>query len=921
MHITVLQKNNVSMKKILVLVIFILASMPGICEVGSGTFLSPWSGTLAGNSSWSGTVYINGDIIVDNEILTINPGTKVIFLAVGADLIITGTGQLTADGTPSNMITFTADFNNNGIYGQAGERWGHISFESMTSAGPSLINNCIIEWGDVRSAALPNRYGGGIHSAFSNLTISHCIIRNNTAGWGGGIFVNKNSSPAISNCYIQNNSSSSSGGGLYIWSNSASVVTNCIISNNASTSSGGGGGVFLGDLCGNVLLYNCTIVNNTSSTVGQNIHLYVNTNPARPSFINCIIWNPANSITYNTQTPKPSDFINCAIQNPTAGSTTSSITLNALNDDPAGPNFVATNGSDWSIKFISPGRDAGTSIGAPATDFLGNTRVGPYDIGAYEVQYNGWKTTASSTDWATLSNWDGGVPTNISDVIIPTGATNYPTGSTTQAFTIGAGKQMIIKPGAKATLGTLTNNGTLKLESDATNISSLITSNSVNAIVELFLTGGGTQTDYKWHYISTPVSTLPVSTFTDVTNDVVTYAEPRVSTDLSQGWIGHDGWIYSTPEVDFDPTYAFTDLTPGKGYDYWDQLDNKFTFSGSLNVTNQAMALSYSGTANSGFNLLGNPFSSGLNWNDILTSPYPLNTSKGIYFTRSKVQCSYIGGVGIPIDVNGIIPPMQGFFVKTYATGNIINLAPAARTHTGIHPRYKGVEIIPLVRLSTTENGISDETVVRFDNLAKSGEDFDFDAIKMFISPTSTQLYSSLNGTNYAINGLPFPATFVEIPIVVNLLTTGNNSISTTELQGLDNYSVTLTDKTTRFIANLKTTPVLSFSATAGLIADRFILKIGTITTGKEDLVSSSGTFNIYSSFGSINIQTIADEWDGKSGSVSVLDVTGKVVTNLENAYFSKNSLINIPATVPNGIYMVELRAGVKRYVGKVVVR
>ncbi len=54
--------------------------------------------------------------------------------------------------------------------------------------------------------------------------------------------------------------------------------------------------------------------------------------------------------------------------------------------------------------------------------------------------------------WATATNWDGSVDPSLGtgDVIIPTGLSNYPTGSATQDFTIGSGKQMIIEPGGKS---------------------------------------------------------------------------------------------------------------------------------------------------------------------------------------------------------------------------------------------------------------------------------------------------------------------------------------------------------------------------------------------------------------------------------------------------------------------------------------
>jgi len=264
---------------------------------------------------------------------------------------------------------------------------------------------------------------------------------------------------------------------------------------------------------------------------------------------------------------------------------------------------------------------------------------------------------------------------------------------------------------------------------------------------------------------------------------------------------------------------------------------------------------------------------------------------------------------------------MQGFFIKTYSAGNTITIPAGARVQTNIHARYKGVDIIPLVRLSLAEDTLHDETVVRFDAAAKSGFDYDFDAPKMFLSPDVLSIYSVSDGSNLAINGLPFPDSLVEIPIVVNLLAAGNNTITATQLQGLDKYNVTLTDSTTGFVANLKTTPVLTFTGTTGTTANRFVLKVASITTGIENPVVSKNIFNIYPANSMINIQTLSDKWEGKTGSVKVMDLTGRTVEDLNNSEFIKNSLIRIASPGLKGIYFVEIKSGALRYVGKVVIR
>ena len=56
-------------------------------------------------------------------------------------------------------------------------------------------------------------------------------------------------------------------------------------------------------------------------------------------------------------------------------------------------------------------------------------------------------------------------------------------------------------------------------------------------------------------------------------------------------------------------------------------------------------------------------------------------------------------------------------------------------------------------------------------------------------------------------------------------------------------------------------------------------------------LLSSDIKFNIWQGFGLINIRPLADEWDGKSGSVKVMDMSGKTVSDLQNVEFSKNSV------------------------------
>ncbi len=93
---------------------------------------------------------------------------------------------------------------------------------------------------------------------------------------------------------------------------------------------------------------------------------------------------------------------------------------------------------------------------------------------------------------------------------------------------------------------------------------------------------------------------------------------------------------------------------------------------------------------------------------------------------------------------------------------------------------------------------------------------------------------SRSNRTVMTINGLPFPDPVTEIPLVLQVGQTKNAShtIKTTQLQRLDDYRITLTDKLSKITVNLKNNPDFTFTAPEGLITDRFVLKVEKNSTG-----------------------------------------------------------------------------------------
>ncbi len=68
--------------------------------------------------------------------------------------------------------------------------------------------------------------------------------------------------------------------------------------------------------------------------------------------------------------------------------------------------------------------------------------------------------------------------------------------------------------------------------------------------------------------------------------------------------------------------------------------------------------------------------------------------------------------------------------------------------------------------------------------------------------------------------------------------------------------------------------------------------------TAVGDPLVSKHSFNIYTFDNHINIQTLADNWDGRTGSVRVIDLTGKTIGSpWRKTEFSKNSLVGSGST------------------------
>ena len=360
--------------------------------------------------------------------------------------------------------------------------------------------------------------------------------------------------------------------------------------------------------------------------------------------------------------------------------------------------------------------------------------------------WQGDDSSPSAIDWFGADNWDvADIPGSTTNVVIPTGLTNYPT-----VDRKGICNNISIASGARLVdLGTgyLVPNGT--------------------ATVDQNYTGG------EWHLISSPVSGATANMFlglylqnhTESTNAYTDISNPATALNVMQG------------------------------YALWNDLAGTASFVGTLNTGNFVSGLTRTGQ---GWNLVGNPYASPIDW-DAVTGWTKTDVENATYRHVNNVTwAEYVGGVG----ANGgtrYIAPNQGFFVRVTAgfTLGTLGMTNAVRTHSTA-PFFKD-EIADIVRLEVSGNGFTNETVIRFLDVATPEFDGEWDAHKLFgIVPEAPAIYSVENGM-MAINSLP--ATNA-VPVGVKAGVPGEFTITATETSEFT--VVILEDLLTGAITDLK---------------------------------------------------------------------------------------------------------------------
>jgi hypothetical protein len=249
-------------------------------------------------------------------------------------------------------------------------------------------------------------------------------------------------------------------------------------------------------------------------------------------------------------------------------------------------------------------------------------------------------------------------------------------------------------------------------------------------------------------------------------------------------------------------------MTNGKGY--WVYLGTSTSTTSDIildatgpvktgNVTfNLTETNSGGGTQASdhGYNLIANPYPSPISWTALRNANANVANAIYVYNPDLAGYATYVNGVSSPAVGSGgigdLIPAGQGFYVKANAAAVTLTAQESNKSaSTQELLRMNGQQqaqstSTPMVmRLKANGHSMHFETAVYFDANATSNYEDEYDAVYMGPDLGYLGIGTQLNGSDYAINGLPALTQNVSVPVFVTTDSTDTYSISASDLQNL----------------------------------------------------------------------------------------------------------------------------------------
>ncbi|MFD2286308.1 hypothetical protein GJU39_00105 [Pedobacter petrophilus] len=434
-----------------------------------------------------------------------------------------------------------------------------------------------------------------------------------------------------------------------------------------------------------------------------------------------------------------------------------------------------------------------------------------------------------------------------------------------------------------------------------------------NVTMERYLSAG-----FGYKYFSSPVASATVNSFSNVVNLGASF--PNFYTYIEN--VAISGWTSYTG--------AANALVPLQGYaaDFGsDTQPKKVSITGVVNNgLVSATLLNHNQPYTKGFNLVGNPYPSPVNWN-IGEGWTKNNIDNAIYFFDSSntsqytgTYCSYINGISSDGLASNIIASMQGFFVHvsngTFPVTGTLAVNNTARVNDLSPVFHKAIMSIKepkkprtLIRLSAgfaDEPHAADPIVIYVADGA--GRTFNplLDAIKLLnTNERVPNFYGSNKGTEkLAISAIEEIDTTTVVPLS---LQADRNGTVDFVLRDLENLPAPLYlyfyDAKTKRSTLLEEDTKVSMQLNTGVYDNRFSLRFSNTRTETAP-GAANDIFRVYSKGGSFHVNLKLE--NEQRGELILTNMAGQ---ELARKTISGNGVYEINSAPATGIYIVSFVA------------
>jgi hypothetical protein len=577
-------------------------------------------------------------------------------------------------------------------------------------------------------------------------------------------------------------------------------------------------------------------------------------------------------------------------------------------------------GNDIALGGLSSGSNVNstTFIGISSTSNAANIFVD--DVVVYNAVPASIGAAPTSTTWDGTA-WSNGTPTSSLDAII---AGNYSTGAaapqgafTAKSLTVNSGI-FTVASGTSVTVENAIVNNAASSNFIVENNANLIQTNAVANTGSIKVKRNSNPL-YRFDYTlwSSPLIGQNLKGFSSATlsNRFYTYntatgtngdyeAVFPTQSEGSYNFESGKGYLIRTP--DSHPAYVAGN--PGT------VINAEFTgvpYNQSVNV-----ALS---NANTGFNLVGNPYPSAISIAQLFSSNSDAIDGT-IWFWRKRNGASGSGyatstGMGVTsaqpeaaaLNPNGVINAGQGFFVKVKsgATQNTLNFSNALRSATTGGAFFRNANTTEVERHRiwlNLSNGteVVGQTLLGYMTGATSGVDYGIEG--SYFNDSAIAFTSYIENKEFAIQGRSLPFTSDDVvPMSFKTDVAGNYTIAIDHVDGLfaGSQEVFLKDNTTGQLHNLKS-GAYSFASETGVFNNRFEIVYRAALGVKVPTISSNNIV-AYKQNGSL----VINSGNYVMENIELYDMSGRLIYTKNNIDASSAVIANLP--IANQVLVVKI--------------